>query len=165
MVGCSKDHGHYTLEETDKYYDELYGKEGGLYFYSGNMSVDSFDLKYEQHKLLYSWRFIFHEKFYQKLINNDQTFHYKIIIPEEMFSLLQGAEADFFAFSPFESNGEREYTVTVEVPLEMDVELSDKDIAMLRTLKYTLMIYDKDYNPISSTELSRSSFDYTQYYE
>ncbi|GGF97920.1 hypothetical protein [Paenibacillus aceti] len=162
LAGCSNNQ-NMTFENINRQLDEASGTENNLWFVPANFSVSSFDIKYGNNKLVYTWTFTFHEKFYQKLLITKPKIYYRLLFPKEVSNILKVEESDYFELQPIEPNGKREYAI--EIPLIMDNELSDEEIELLRNnLDYNLMIYNDNLKAINMFGINRHSMDRTIYY-
>lgn len=152
-----------TFENINRQLDEAAGTENNLWFVPANFSVSSFDIEYENKKLVYTWTFTFHEKFYQKLLITKPKIYYRLLFSKEVSNILNMDESDYFQLQSIEPNGKRKYAI--ELPLIMDIELSDEEVELLRTnLDYNLMIYNEDFKAINMFGINGHSIDRTIYY-
>ncbi|WP_106766753.1 hypothetical protein [Paenibacillus faecalis] len=164
LAGCSNDYQDMSFENINRQLDEAAGTENNLWFVPANFSVSSFNIKSGNNKLVYTWTFTFHEKFYQKLLNTKPKIYYKLLFPKEVSNILKVEESDYFQLQPIEPDGERKYAI--ELPLFMNNELSDEEIELLlNNLDYNLMIYDDNYKPISMFGINKDSMDRTVNYK
>lgn len=153
-----------TFENINRQLDEASGTKDSLWFVPANFSVSSFDLKHENSKLVYTWTFTFHEKFYQKLLITKPKIYYRLLFPKEVSDILKINESDFFQLQPIEPNGKRKYAI--ELPLNVGTQLSDEEIETLRNnLDYNLMIYNDKFKAINMLGINRESKDRTVYYK
>ncbi|MEC0371819.1 hypothetical protein [Paenibacillus chibensis] len=163
LAGCSKNQ-NMTFDNINRQLDEASGTENNLWFVPANFSVSSFDIKYGNNKLVYTWTFTFNEKFYQKLLITKPQLYYRLLFPKEVSNILKVKESDYFQLQPIETNGKRKYAI--ELPLNMDKKLSDEEIELIRNnLDYNLMIYNENFKAISMLEINKLSTDRTIYFK
>ncbi|WP_174809413.1 hypothetical protein [Paenibacillus alvei] len=163
LAGCSNNQ-KMTFEDINRQLDEAAGTENNLWFVPANFGISLFDIKYWNHKLVYTWTFTFHEKFYQKLLITKPKIYYRLLFPKEVSNILKVEQSEYFQLEPIEPNGKRKYAV--EIPLIMDNELSDEEIELLRNnLDYNLMIYNDNFEPIINRDISIHSKDTTIYFD
>lgn len=163
LVGCNNNQ-NMTFENINRQLDEASGTENNLWFVPANFSVSSFDIRYKNNKLVYTWTFTFHEKFYQKLLITKPQIYYRLLFSKEVANILKAEETELFQLQSIEPNGKRKYAI--ELPVIVDNELSDEEIELLRNnLDYNLMIYNDNLTPINMFGISRHSTDRTIYYD
>gem|GEM_PF-2963345 len=163
LAGCTTKNDM-TFEKINRQLDEASGTENNLWFVPANFSVSSFDVKYEEGKVVYTWNFIFHEKFYRKLLDTKPIIYYKLLFSKEVSKILKVEESDYFQLEPFEPNGDRKYSV--ELPLTANQEISNHEIELLRDdPDYNLLIFNDQLEPINLFGINKHSADRTIYFE